>query len=202
MDEFWKVYSVAEGEQDQLLLFMYLHTGARRDELFRLRWKDIDFQGKRILLSSRKNKAGEWEQKWIPAGEDLLSMLRTHQKVTGLLGFVFLNQCDHDPQKWIPYQYRNKWMPQLCKRARVTPFGIHGIRHLTASLLAGANLPLIAIKEMLRHKSINTTQRYIHSLSEGNREVLEALPGIGEIAKNALRTPCKVDGFLKQSASS
>jgi len=77
-------------------------------------------------------------------------------------------------------------MPRLCKKAEVKPFGVHGIRHLTASLLAGANLPLIAIKEMLRHKSINTTQRYIHSLSEGNREVLNALPGFDE---NALKTP-------------
>ena len=176
MDEFWKVHSVAESEQDKILLFMYLHTGARRDELFRLRWQDVDFHGKRVLLSSRKNKAGEWESKWLPIGEELIGMLKQHQKITGLLRFVFLNQCDKDPKKWVPFVDRAKWMPRLCKKAEVKPFGVHGIRHLTASLLAGANLPLIAIKEMLRHKSINTTQRYIHSLSEGNREVLSALP--------------------------
>ena len=42
------------------MLYCYLQTGARRDEIFRLVWSDVDFFGKRIRLSWRKNKVGEW----------------------------------------------------------------------------------------------------------------------------------------------
>lgn len=43
LEKFWKVYEKAETEQDNLMLFTYLQTGARRDELFRMRWTDVDF---------------------------------------------------------------------------------------------------------------------------------------------------------------
>ncbi|MDR3629023.1 MAG: tyrosine-type recombinase/integrase [Desulfocapsaceae bacterium] len=55
-------------------------------------------------------------------------------------------------------------------------FGIHGIRNLFASILASKNVPLVEIQKMLRHGSIQTTARYIHTLQEKSREALEALP--------------------------
>lgn len=178
LEEFWAVFNATNDQQDKLMLLMYLQTGARRDELFRLTWRDVDFAGKRVRLFWRKNAAGQWESAWLPIKDELVAMLRDHQKVTGLLRLVFLNMWENkDRQKWVPFEYRNKWLPTLCRRAKVEPFGLHGVRHLTASLLAAAGLPLVEIQHMLRHKSISTTQRYIHSLSKENRGVLEALPG-------------------------
>ena len=46
------------------------------------------------------------------------------------------------------------------------PFGLHAIRHLTASILANEGVPLIAIQAILRHKSMHVTQRYLHQLKE------------------------------------
>jgi len=39
LDEFQKIYSVAETLQDKLMLPMYLEAGARCEELYRLKWK-------------------------------------------------------------------------------------------------------------------------------------------------------------------
>ena len=55
-----------------------------------------------------------------------------------------------------------------------------GIRHLFASILAINNRPLVEIQQMLRHGSMTTTARYIHTLDSGNREVLSVLPGLEE----------------------
>jgi integrase len=57
-------------------------------------------------------------------------------------------------------------MIQLCKKASVKPFGIHAIRHLTASILAQSNTPMILIREILRHKNLATTERYIRRLED------------------------------------
>lgn len=178
IEDFWQVYSLAENYQDRLMLLCCLHTGARRDEVFRLQWKDVDFSARKIRLYTKKNELGEWKSAWIPLTYDLEKMLREHQKTTGLLRFVFLNQCDDDPQKWVPYQFRQHWLKKLCVKAGVKQFGFHGIRHLFASILASKNIPLVEIQKMLRHGSITTTARYIHSLDAGNREAVEVLPGL------------------------
>lgn len=65
-------------------------------------------------------------------------------------------------------------------QAGVEPFGFHGIRYLFASILASKNVPPVEIQKMLRHGSIQTTARYIHTLQEGSREALDALSKLEE----------------------
>ncbi len=50
--------------------------------------------------------------------------------------YVFV--CDDDEYNFSrdfhgqPYSSRVHWMKKLCKRAQVTPFGLHAVRHLSA----------------------------------------------------------------------
>lgn len=64
-DDFWKVVEVAEG-QDRVLLLAFLHTAARRGELYRLTWSDVDFGNQRLQLTTRKRKDGSLERDYIP----------------------------------------------------------------------------------------------------------------------------------------
>lgn len=176
LEEFWKVYDACDTEQDKLMLRMYLETGARREELFRLMWKDVDFKKNQVRLRWKKNQRGQWEDAWLPVRAEFMVLLKQHQKITGLLKFVFLNMPSEDPKTWVPYRFRQRWLINLCNRAGVERFGLHGVRHLFASILAADNRPLVEIQHMLRHGSISTTQRYIHRLKKENREVLESLP--------------------------
>jgi len=178
LDEFWKVYRVAD-KFDQIMLTFALHTGARRDEIFRTKWADVDFNARRVRLHWRKNQAGEWKEAWLPMSDDLEKALRSQRQITGFMPRVFMHQTSDG--QWVPYQYRQHWMKRLCKRAGVEPFGFHGIRHLFASILAAKNVPLVEIQKMLRHGSIQTTARYIHSLQQGeSREAMAALPRVEE----------------------
>jgi integrase len=173
LDDFWKVFHIIEDDQDKLMLYCYLQTGARRDELFRLTWADVDFFRKRIRLSWRKNKVGEWRSQWLSVKGDLVEWLLRHRKKScDIKEHVFIREQN------LAYQYRQHWLKRLCKKAGVKSFGFHGIRHLFASILAAQNVPLVEIQYMLRHTSLATTQRYIHRLKKENREVLAALPGL------------------------
>lgn len=73
-EDFWKVYNVAEG-QDQVMLLTFLLLGARRGEVFRLKWADIDFNENRVRLSTRKRKDGSLEYDWLPMTEALKAKL-------------------------------------------------------------------------------------------------------------------------------
>ncbi|MGR0479829.1 MAG: tyrosine-type recombinase/integrase [Candidatus Electronema sp. V4] len=63
-------------------------------------------------------------------------------------------------------------MPKLCRLAGVKEFGLHGIRHLSASILIRAKVSLLDVQTILRHTNLTTTQRYVHRL-ESVRKAIE-----------------------------
>ncbi len=178
LTDFWSVFSAASNDQDRCMLFCYLQTGARREELFRLRWVDVDFINRKVRLFWRKNKLGTWKNIWLDISDDLVSMLRNQHEQTGQGKFVFLAESGK------PYLKRQHWFERLCAKAGVKRFGFHGIRHLTASLLAERNVPLVEIQNHLRHDHLSTTERYIHQLQK-NRVAIEALPGLQDVAETS-----------------
>jgi len=158
--DFWKLYDAADTSQDKVMLLTYLHTAARKSELLQLRWKDIDFANKRIRLYTRKRQGGGMEHDPLPMTEELVEQLEAHRKSIGFIAeYVFLR-----PQTMKPYRSRVHLMEYLCEKAGVNRFGFHAIRHLSASVLYKAGYPISVIQKMLRHKSANTTAKYLHDL--------------------------------------
>lgn len=79
ISDFWKVYEAAETKQDRLMLLAYLHTAARRAELFRLCWTDVDFNRGELVLSTRKRMDGSLEYDELPMTDDLYAALLEHK---------------------------------------------------------------------------------------------------------------------------
>jgi integrase len=166
--DFWKVYDVAR-PQDQVFLLTLLHTGARRGELLKLTWDDLDLENDKIRLWTRKRKGGSLEYDWLPLTKRLRQALKGHSEHRAC-EYVFCNE-DGEPYKW-----RQHLMKILCERAGVKHFTFHGIRHLTASILAQEGVDIPTIQAILRHKNSMTTTRYIHRLGI-TKNVLEDVFG-------------------------
>jgi len=192
-DDFWAVYEVAEG-QDKVMLFAYLHLAARRSELFRLTWQDVDFINGRVRLSTRKRRDGSLAHDWIPMTSELRSKLLgwwESRTVKSEHVFVCLDDTAFTRDYFgKPFQKRQHLMDRLCKRAGVKPFGMHALRHLTATTLYHAGQPVAVIQSILRHMSPATTERYLKSLGlEHTRQALEDVM--------VRRGPAKVIPFAK-----
>jgi len=170
--DYWKVYEQAWTEQDAIMLFTYLHLAARKPELFRLSWDDVDFEEEKVRLYTKKTKDGSWEESLLPMTDDLKDSLTALRNKGVDKKWVFI-----DPETGYPYTQRHHWMKNLCKRAQIRHFGLHGIRYLTASILAKAGRPMIEIQAILRHKNLSTTERYIKRL-DSVRPALKVLPGL------------------------
>lgn len=156
-EEFWKVYHVADPNEQVFLLTM-LHTGARRGELVRLQWSDIDFKARTIRLSTRK-RTGGLTSAVIPLTEQASQALTKHKQVA-LRG---LSVFTHDDGSSFSRDIE-RIMGKLSRAAGVKPFGFHAVRHLSASILGRAGVPLPTIQAILRHQNATTTSRYLHSL--------------------------------------
>ncbi|WP_319585210.1 site-specific integrase [uncultured Desulfobulbus sp.] len=82
LDDFLKVYNSVSDDQDKLMLYCFLQTGARANEMWRLTWNDVDFSNDRIRLRSRKNRLAEWKSDWISVNNDLMQWLLRYKKAT------------------------------------------------------------------------------------------------------------------------
>ncbi|MCK5679311.1 integrase, partial [bacterium] len=112
--DYWKVYEQAWTEQDATMLFAYLHLAARKSELFRLSWDDVDFEDEKVRLYTKKTKDGSLEESWLPMSDDLKDSLATHRNKEVDEKWVFT-----DPESGYPYTQRRHWLKNLCKRAQV-----------------------------------------------------------------------------------
>lgn len=164
--EFWAVHEAAESEQDRVMLLCFLHLAARRNEIFQLRRDDVDLDRRQVRLCTRKRKDGSMHHDWLPMTGRLHEALSKH--LAAHSGeWVFPN-----PQTGLPYVERSKWLPKLCRLAQVREFGLHGIRHLSASILVNGKVSLLDVQTILRHTNLTTTQRYVHRL-ESVRKAIE-----------------------------
>ncbi len=188
--DFWKVYAVAEG-QDKVMLLAFIHLAARRGEIFRLKWSDVDFPNHRVRLWTRKRMGGTFEYDWLPMTGELGRALSEWKEMCPVKGaahvFLCLDQSNFSRDFYgKPYLYRIHVMKRLCERAGVQQFGFHAIRHLSASILFKLGYGVGVIQAILRHQSPNTTERYLRSVGlERVREALEELTpaGKGEVVQ-------------------
>ena len=190
-EDFWKIYDLTSG-QDHVMLSAFLYLGARRGEIFRLLWTDIDFSNDRVRLATRKRRDGTLEYDWLPMNRLLKEQLqwwwehRTFKEST----YVFVCEDQYDFCKEYygePFTKRRHLLKRLCEKAGVVPFGFHAIRHLIATKLYHMGKPLGAIQAILRHKSAATTERYLKSLGlEETRVHLEDLCDMRKPPKGAV----------------
>jgi integrase len=167
-EDFWRVLEVAQG-QDRVMLTAFLYTAARRDELFRLTWADVDFNENVLLLRTRKTRGSSWRVDPLPILPELRQALvwwwnaRPYKSADHV--FTCLNDSpspNHNPGG--RFKYRLHFMRRLCERAHVKPFGFHAIRHLRAVMLYKGGALVHEIQKWLRHESASTTERYLKSL--------------------------------------
>ncbi len=196
-DDFWAVYNIAEG-QDRIMLLAYLHLAARRAELFRLTWSDVDFLNNRVRLGTCKRQDGTLEYDWLPTTRELKTTLMKWWEERPIKDTEHVFVCSEETPfcrdyYGKPFKKRQHLMKRLCKRAKVKTFGLHAIRHLTASVLYQAGQSVAMIQSILRHKSASTTERYLRSL--GLEHTREALDGVFDGRRQG-----KVIPFTKKEA--
>jgi integrase len=151
-----------------LLVVVAISTGARKNELRRLRWRDIDVERGYLRLAQTKNKT----PRPVPVTGLALALLRQH---AGTLhtddDWVFPNR-----QRQQPLHFEKAWK-NARKRAGLQDFRFHDSRHSTASYLAMSGATLLDIATVLGHKSSEMTQRYAHLTETHTRTLVDQMTG-------------------------
>ena len=62
-----------------------------------------------------------------------------------------------------------------CRRAGITDFQIHDLRHTCAAWLVSAGAPLTEVRDLLGHSTVKMTERYAHLAPENVRAAVTLL---------------------------
>ena len=154
-----------------------IFTGLRRGDLFNLKWTDVDLETG--LLTFREQKKME-KLGFKYLNEDMIDLLMQIPK--GESDYIFLGP-NGKPLRDIKRSFHT-----ALKKAGITDFHWHDLRHTSASHLLMRGASMKAVQEHLGHTSIAMSQRYSHLSKDFQREQVNLLNGLcGENAKKMLR---------------
>ena len=161
---------------DQDYLYCITDTMARVSEINRLKWSDVDLSEWHVSLFTRKKRGGNLTERKVPMTHRLhASLSRRFRQRDRKKPWVFWHRYwSRKKGEWVegPYGYRKGLMRKLCKTARVPAFGFHALRHAGASLMKKAGVPIGSIQRILGHESRKTTEVYLHSIGDAERDAI------------------------------
>lgn len=157
-------------EWPRAVVLAALHTGARRGELLRLQWSDVDFERGLVRFLHTKNG----EDRAVPMTATLVTLLKqTPSRFQA--GPVFLG-ADKKP---IEVEALRSAFRRAVVDAGLPGLRFHDLRHSAASFMVQGGVSLFEVQKVLGHRDIRMTQRYAHLAPEHLRGAVAVLDRIG-----------------------
>ena len=150
-----------EGQRDKLIIELLYATGMRRAELVNLKMEALNLQTGTLKVLGKRNK-----ERIIPLLPSLLEQLKAylvHRKELPHIEsttYVFLTQKGHKVYENLVYRVINKYLSMVSPKVKKSP---HMLRHTFATHLLNMGADLNAVKELLGHSSLASTQVYTHN---------------------------------------
>ena len=163
----------SRGHQDvHDITLMAIETGMRFSEIAKLRWENVNLENKIVYILDPKGK----EDGEVYVNDRLGAMLEEKPKHERK-GIVFPSRSQ-TVRKDVPDTFM-KAVNDLGFNDGVTDnrnkLTFHSTRHTFGSWLALQGTPLLTIKELMRHKTVEMTMRYAHLIPDHKREAVEKL---------------------------
>lgn len=159
-----------EGVRDKTMLEVFYSTGMRRAELIALRDGDVDFSALVIKVTGKRNK-----QRLIPFGDRLQEVLSVYlqERVRFYSGeceafFIRKGGVRLSPSS-VNYIVK-RYLSKVVTLKKKSP---HVLRHTFATSMLNHQAELEAVKELLGHESLTTTEVYTHTTFEELKQVYE-----------------------------
>lgn len=168
-----KVIALADPDTQDYLCVLR-DTLARVSEINNLKWEDVNLKERYLFLYTRKKKGGHLTPRKIFMTDTLFAILsRRYSSRDKSKPWVFWHSYRNKDGETVegPYLDRKKFMRTLCKKAKVRYFRFHALRHSGASIMDSNSVPIGAIQKILGHENRSTTEIYLHSIGESERQV-------------------------------
>jgi len=149
-----------DGIRDHLLIDLLYSTGIRRSEAAALKDLDVDIMAQQLKVVKGKGN----KQRLIPFGEELKTLIveyreRRNAEVGGPTEMLL---TDIDGNELAPDKVTNIVHKYLSELDQLPRKGAHVLRHSFATNMLAEGADLMAVKELLGHSSLESTEIYTH----------------------------------------
>jgi integrase len=165
-DEVEKLINKAE-EPLKTAIIILVNTGLRRNELFHLRWRDIDLKAKKLRVWPYEGFTPKGKRpRTIPLNKGALAAFKALHKSSDGSEYAFR---PFNSMFGVYERFNALLLKQGVKGT------LHDLRHTFASHLAMSGVPIPVISELLGHSDIATTMIYAHLSPEQHQVAVEKL---------------------------
>jgi integrase len=164
------------GIRDELVILLGVQLGLRRAEMAGLEWGDVVLSSRPILIVHGKGG----HIRTVPLTADAVEILRAWQSEArngGRAGPVF--ESPYRTGEGIRAETLGRWVQAIMEEAAVKHhagdgMSTHALRHTAATDVYHAHHDVVAVRDMLGHQSLQTTETYVAGLDvEGLRQAME-----------------------------
>jgi integrase/recombinase XerC len=165
----WEEGDAFENERDKAILDVFYTTGIRCAELVGLKNEDVDFQAKLIKVTGKRNK-----QRLIPFSDTLKNIMQSYIYIRNETvdsagdNAFFVRKNGKKLSNFIVYAIVNKRLSEIPNLSKKSP---HVLRHTFATSMLNNGADLNAVKELLGHASLSSTEVYTHTTFEELKKV-------------------------------
>lgn len=157
-----------KGCRDHMIIEMFYATGVRLSELIGLDNKDVDFSSSLIKVTGKRNK-----QRLIPFGEELKIAMTEYvdvrnEAVPVRTDAFFVRENGERLSRSIVENLVKRNLSKVVTLKKRSP---HVLRHTFATTMLNNEAELGAVKELLGHSSLATTEIYTHTTFEELKKV-------------------------------
>jgi integrase/recombinase XerC len=158
-----------EGLRNRLIVELLYSTGIRRAELINTKLKDISISQKTIKVLGKRSK-----ERIIPLLPSVLNTLAEYIRYREALEnikdkeYLFLTQKGVKVYETLVYRVINSYFSRASEKVKKSP---HILRHSFATHLLNEGAELNAVKELLGHSSLASTEVYTHNSISKLKEV-------------------------------
>ncbi|MCB9260975.1 MAG: tyrosine-type recombinase/integrase [Flavobacteriales bacterium] len=157
MNQFFDALKDSEiGNLEVAVISLLYGTGIRRAELIGLKTRNVDLSAGHIKVFGKGKK-----ERIVPIGQELVQILSAYHAQNYSSDNFFVLPKSGKPlyDKWV-YNCVNKMLTKFSKVSKKSP---HILRHSFATHLLQNGAEISAIKELLGHSSLASTQIYAQS---------------------------------------
>jgi len=157
--------------RDKAILAFFFYTGARRSELIAMNWSDVDFGRKSITVRKGKGK----KPRMIPMHDNLSEPLWNYlqDRLPLADNALFFSENGTRISITAVHTVVMKYIEKCGLGGK--GYTIHKLRHSFATTLYQKGTDILAIKELLGHEDLNTTDIYTHTSKEHLKKSIDTL---------------------------